>query len=94
MSKSEIAIIPSRWEEPFGRTALEASSRGCATIISNSGGLSETTDHAIILKKLDVKNIEQETIKLINNKTLRKKIQFKSKKFVKHNLKENSKRLI
>ena len=93
LSKSEIAIIPSRWEEPFGRTALEASSRGCATIISNSGGLSETTDHAIILKKLDVKNIEQETIKLINNKTLRKKIQFKSKKFVKHNLKENSKKI-
>ena len=61
LSKSEIAIIPSRWEEPFGRTALEASSRGCATIISNTGGLSETTDHAIKLKKLDVKNIELET---------------------------------
>ena len=40
LSKSEIAIIPSRWEEPFGRTALEASSRGCATIISNTGGQS------------------------------------------------------
>ena len=36
LSKSEIAIIPSRWEEPFGRTSLEASSRGCATIISNT----------------------------------------------------------
>ncbi len=93
LSKSEIAIIPSRWEEPFGRTALEASSRGCATIISNSGGLSETTDHAIILKKLDVKNIELETLKLINNKNLRKKIQFKSMKFIKHKLKENSKKI-
>ena len=93
LSKSEIAIIPSRWEEPFGRTALEASSRGCATIISNSGGLSETTDHAIILKKLDVKNIELETLKLINNKNLRKKIQFKSMRFIKHKLKENSKKI-
>ena len=72
LSKSEIAIIPSRWEEPFGRTALEASSRGCATIISNTGGLSETTDHAITLKKLDVKNIELETEKLIKNTKLRK----------------------
>ena len=26
-NKSEIAVVPSRWEEPFGRTALEASSR-------------------------------------------------------------------
>ena len=93
LSESEIAIIPSRWEEPFGRTALEASSRGCATIISDRGGLSETTDHAIRLKKTDVKNIELETEKLIRNKKFRKKIQFLSKKFVKHKLKENSKEI-
>ena len=36
LSTSEIAVVPSRWEEPFGRTALESSSRACATIISNS----------------------------------------------------------
>ena len=88
LSKSEIAIIPSRWEEPFGRTALEASSRGCATIISNSGGLPETTDFAIRLKKLDTKNIELETKRLIRNNKLRKKIQFNSKKCVKHILKK------
>tara|TARA_Y100000816_G_C26094264_1_gene578746 strand:- start:72 stop:2177 length:2106 start_codon:yes stop_codon:yes gene_type:complete len=91
LSKSEIAIIPSRWEEPFGRTSLEASSRGCATIISNTGGLTETTDYAIRLKELNVKNIESETIKLIKNNKLRKKIQKNSKKFVKHKLKNNSK---
>jgi glycosyltransferase involved in cell wall biosynthesis len=34
--------VCSRWEEPFGRVALEASSRGCAvTIITNRGGLPE-----------------------------------------------------
>ena len=91
LSKSEIAIIPSRLEEPFGRTSMEASSRGCATIISNKGGLPETTDYAIRLKKLDVRNIENETIKLIKNKSLRKKIQFNSQINIKHNLKKNSK---
>ena len=90
LGKSEIAIIPSRWEEPFGRTAMEASSRGCATIISKKGGLPETTDHAIKLKKLDVKNIENETIKLIKNKNFRKKTQINSQKYIKHNLKTNS----
>ena len=55
--KTEIAVVPSRWEEPFGRTALEASSKGCATIISNRGGLPETTDHCIILKKLTSKEL-------------------------------------
>ena len=93
LSKSEIAVIPSRWEEPFGRTALEASSRGCATIISNSGGLPETTDYAIKLKKLDTKNIESEILRLIKNNKLRKKIQIKSKKFVKHKLKNNSQKI-
>ncbi len=93
LSESEIAIIPSRWEEPFGRTALEAASRGCATIISDTGGLSETTDHAIKLKKLNVENIEMEIIKLIKNDKLRKNIQSKSKKFVKHKLQDNSKKI-
>ena len=90
LSKSEIAVIPSRWEEPFGRTALEATSMGCATIISANGGLTETTDHAIVLKKLNTKNIELEIDKLIHNKTLRKKLQLESQKNVKHKLFENS----
>ncbi len=93
LSRSEIAVIPSRWEEPFGRTALEASSRGCATIISNTGGLPETTDYAIKLKKLDTKNIENEIIELISNDKLRKSIQIKSKNFVKHKLKKNSQKI-
>ena len=93
LSKSEIAVIPSRWEEPFGRTALEASSRGCATIISNRGGLAETTDYAIKLNTLNVGNIENEVIKLIKNTRFRKNLQIKSKRFVKHQLKKNSKKI-
>ena len=31
--KTSIAVACSRWEEPFGRTSLEASSRGCAVIV-------------------------------------------------------------
>ena len=77
----------------FWTNALEASSRGCATIISNNGGLPETTDYAIKLKKLDANNIEKETIKLIKNNKLRKDIQRKSKKFVKHKLTINSQKI-
>ena len=33
--KTSIAVVCSRWDEPFGRTSLEASSRGSAVIISN-----------------------------------------------------------
>ena len=91
LSKSEIAVVPSRWEEPFGRTALEASSNGCATIISNKGGLIETTDQAIILKKLDENNLYKEIKKLILNVKKRKHIQRDSRKNVKHTIAANTK---
>ena len=38
---ARIAIVPSKWEEPFGRTALEAHAAGCAVISSGTGGMSE-----------------------------------------------------
>ena len=73
--KSSIAVVCSRWEEPFGRTSLEASSNGCAVIISNRGGLPETITNGVILKKLDVKNIYKEIDNLIKNTKRRKQIQ-------------------
>jgi glycosyltransferase involved in cell wall biosynthesis len=91
LGKSEIAVVPSRWEEPFGRTALEASSNGCATIISNKGGLIETTNQAIILKKLDENNLYKEIKKLILNKKKRKLIQRNSRKYIKHTIAANTK---
>ena len=90
LNESEIAIVPSRWEEPFGRTSLEASSRGCATIISNRGGLKETTDNAIILKKLDTVNNYNEIKKLILDDKSRKKIQHLGRKNVKHLIDKNT----
>ena len=90
LNKSEIAVVPSRWEEPFGRTALESSSRACATIISNRGGLPETTDSCVILKKLSSKDLYLSLKKLIKNNKLRKKIQKEGFKKVKHRIKDNS----
>ena len=90
-NKSEIAVVPSRWEEPFGRTALEASSRGCATIISNRGGLTETTDHAVVLNKLDHVDLYKNLKKLINEKKFRKKLQYLGKKNIKHIISKNTK---
>ena len=91
LNKSEIAVVPSRWEEPFGRTALESSSRGCATIISNRGGLTETTDYALILKRLDTKNIYQEIKMLIKHPQKKQKIQKLGRKNIKHLINNNTK---
>ena len=65
--KSSIAVACSRWDEPFGRTSLEASANGCAVIITNKGGLSETVTNAKILNNLSSKELQKKYI-LINQK--------------------------
>jgi glycosyltransferase involved in cell wall biosynthesis len=68
LEKTSIVLACSRWQEPFGRTSLEASSRGCAVIISNKGGLRETITNGIILKKNSIDDIFHEIDELIKNK--------------------------
>ena len=77
-SKSSIAVACSRWEEPFGRTSLEAASRGCAVIISNRGGLPETITNGIILRDLNSQSLFDALEKLILNKRTLKDLQNKS----------------
>ena len=72
---SSIAVACSRWNEPFGRSSLEASSRGCAVIVSNKGGLPETITDGIILKNLNSDEIYKKIKELIVNKIKLKKIQ-------------------
>ena len=74
-SKSSITVVPSKWSEPFGRTSLEAGSRGNAVIISNRGGLPETINSPIILKEISSKNIYEQIENLILSKKLIKRLQ-------------------
>ena len=91
LDETSISVVPSKWEEPFGRTALEATSRGCATLISNRGGLPETTKQAILLKNLDSINLYKQIKFLIKNKKKMKMIQKDSFSNVEHIISENTK---
>ncbi len=75
LKEVSIATVPSKWDEPFGRSSLEAASRGCALIISNKGGLLETTDHAIVIKNVTSTNLFKKIDYLIKNKKYREKLQ-------------------
>ena len=79
--KSDISVVCPRKSEPFGRTALEASSAGCALIISDKGGLREASPKAMKLKKLTVKNVEKSIKKLIKDQSFKKSLQ---KRIYKH----------
>ncbi|HST74126.1 MAG TPA: glycosyltransferase family 4 protein [Acetobacteraceae bacterium] len=41
MARAAIVVVPSRWQEPFGLTAVEALACGAALICSRRGGLPE-----------------------------------------------------
>ena len=47
--KAAIALVPSIWAEPFGRTALEAHAGGAALISSGTGGLSEGSGECALM---------------------------------------------
>jgi len=92
-SKTSITVACSRWEEPFGRTSLEASANGCAVVITNKGGLPETVTNAKIINNLNEKILTKTISKLIEDNKLRKKLQslsiknfYLTHKFVSNNI--------
>ena len=80
LEKTSISVACSRWEEPFGRTSLEAASRGCAVIISDRGGLKETITNGIIVKKISITKIFNSIDNLIKDKKTLLDLQKKSYK--------------
>ena len=80
-----IAIVPSRWEEPCGRSSLEAASRGCAIIRSDKGGLNETTNDSVVLKKLTSNELYKQIDLLIKKPSKIKKLQLQCYKNFKFN---------
>jgi glycosyltransferase involved in cell wall biosynthesis len=67
-----IAIAPSVWREPFGRTCLEAHAGGAAVISSGSGGLREISgDAALYLSAVEPQQLAEAMETLIVDKPLR-----------------------
>jgi glycosyltransferase involved in cell wall biosynthesis len=49
IQSSEIAVVPSEWEEPMGGVALELLAAGRLLVVSKSGGLAECVGDAALL---------------------------------------------
>jgi glycosyltransferase involved in cell wall biosynthesis len=91
LKKSQIVIVPSLWDEPLGRTSIEAASMGCATIISKKGGLVETNSNGIFLNKFTSEELFKKIEMLINKKKIRNKLMKDNLKNFKHKLKNTIK---
>ena len=85
-NKSSISVVPSRWEEPFGRTAMESAAYGCATITSKNGGLIETFNNELILKNISSVELFKFIEKLIQNPKKLRAIMYNNFKNPLHNI--------
>jgi glycosyltransferase involved in cell wall biosynthesis len=78
-SRSAITVVPSLWEEPFGRTALEAMAAGCALIATRRGGLAEVVgDAALALDPPDVDRLASAIVSLARDDERRADLQRRS----------------
>ena len=91
--KASISVVPSRWLEPFGRTAMESAAYGCATITTRNGGLPETFNNELFLKKINDIELYKLIEKLIKNNIYRKRIQKKNFSNVINNINEKVSKL-
>jgi UDP-glucose:(glucosyl)LPS alpha-1,2-glucosyltransferase len=72
MARAAIVVVPSRWEEPFGLTALEAMGCGAALACSGRGGLAEVADGAYLpIDPDDPESFAQGLIRLARDAGLR-----------------------
>jgi glycosyltransferase involved in cell wall biosynthesis len=80
--EAAIALVPSKWDEPFGRTALEAHAGGCAVVSSGTGGLAEISgNNAIVLPcGFVAEDVAEALDKLIRDEGLRSKIAHRGRK--------------
>ena len=73
--KSDVCVIPSLWDEPFGRVVIEAAANGCALIASRCGGIPEIIRELNAGELADCTNVLQlkEKMDLLCNFETRKK---------------------
>jgi len=72
-----ISIVASKWEEPFGRTALEAHAGGAALISSQTGALREISgDAAAYLEEVTSTAIASMLFRLASDDALRARLSY------------------
>ena len=91
--KSSISVVPSKWQEPFGRTAMESAAYGCSTITSKNGGLPETFQNPLFINKVTEDDLYNRIKNLIDNPIKRKKIQLQNFRSVVHTIKKKVKKI-
>jgi glycosyltransferase involved in cell wall biosynthesis len=88
--KIKLLLVPSQWEEAFGRVAIEAMANGIPVIASDVAGLRDSVgDGGILLEKDNISKWVDEIKKLISDKEYFELISKREKEFVKNSYSED-----
>lgn len=71
-NSTDIVVVPSQWDEPFGRVAIEGLSCGNITIVSDKGGLPETVSNIekLIVADNDINKWKSKVKDILSNQSL------------------------
>ena len=87
--KIKILLVPSQWEEAFGRVAVEAMANGIPVVASNVAGLRDSVgDGGILIEKDNLSKWVDEIRRLFSDKDYFHIISKREKDFVKRNYSE------
>ncbi|HEX3430574.1 MAG TPA: glycosyltransferase family 4 protein [Rhizomicrobium sp.] len=76
LNGASIAVVPSLWDDPFPRTALEALAQACALICSRRGGLPELgPDRACYVEPISPESVSDALENLITDNEHREALQ-------------------
>ena len=79
LSRHEIMVVPSRWQEPFGVVALEGMASGCAMLVSNGGGLPDAVGNAgLLFQRNNQSDLNEKLQTLVNDSNLRLSLRSKA----------------
>ncbi|HEY3637921.1 MAG TPA: glycosyltransferase family 4 protein [Rhizomicrobium sp.] len=76
LNGASIAVVPSKWDDPFPRSALEILASGCALICSRNGGLPEIgADRARFIDEVSAGSLAAALQELISDDAARLSLQ-------------------
>ncbi|MBY6294542.1 glycosyltransferase [Nanohaloarchaea archaeon H01] len=65
--RTKIALVPSQWEEPYGRIPIETGSSGIPSIVSKKGGLPESVGTEKLVVENKVSKFQEKMKEVLKN---------------------------